>query len=149
MTESSTIRSSGRSSGAAQAERRFSSGRGCRILVRLVLAVALCAAAGKVRAQSSGGTSNRNPAAEAKAAEDGRGVFAQRCEVCHYSGSTAAKIGPGLKGLYARGKFADGKKVSDASLARWIEKGGKDMPGYADILKPAQIQALIAYLKTL
>ena len=78
----------------------------------------------------------------------GRIVFNQRCEICHFSESTAKKIGPGLKGLFARARFADGAKVNDASVARIIGEGGKDMPGYQGVLKPGQMQALIAYLKT-
>ncbi len=59
------------------------------------------------------------------------------------------KIGPGLKGLTARGKFSDGKKVDDESLKAWIEKGGKDMPGFKDSLNDAEIRDQIAYLRTL
>lgn len=79
----------------------------------------------------------------------GKTTFAQRCTICHYAESAAQKIGPGLAGLYARRKFANGKGVDDASLARWIESGGKNMPGFKDALKPNQIRDLIGYLKTL
>jgi mono/diheme cytochrome c family protein len=79
----------------------------------------------------------------------GQIIFNERCAICHYDRSEAQKIGPGLKGVYARGKFADGKKVDDAGLAGWIDKGGKDMPGLKDVLKPAEIRTLISYLKTL
>ena len=34
-------------------------------------------------------------------------------------------------------------------LAKWIEDGGKDMPGFNETLKPGQVRALIAYIKTL
>lgn len=53
-----------------------------------------------------------------------------------------------MKGLFKRGKYADGTKVDDESLTRWIEKGGKNMPGFPDSLSDAQLQDLIAYLKT-
>ena len=76
-------------------------------------------------------------------------VYEERCAICHFSDSTAKKIGPGLKSLYSRGKFADGKKVDDGTVASWIENGGKDMPGFKDSLKPEQIRALVAYLKSL
>ena len=78
----------------------------------------------------------------------GRIVFNQRCEICHFVDSNAQKIGPGLKGLFARARFADGKRVNDASVAAIIEEGGKDMPGYGGQLKSGQLQALIAYLKS-
>jgi mono/diheme cytochrome c family protein len=79
----------------------------------------------------------------------GKDLFNQHCASCHFPETTAQKIGPGLKGLYKRSAFADGKKVTDATVTRWIEAGGKDMPGFKETLKPEQIRALISYLKTL
>ena len=79
----------------------------------------------------------------------GQALFAQRCEICHFGASSAQKIGPGLKGLYARGKFAGGKKVDDNAVARWIQSGGDKMPGFAGTLAPNQVRPLIAYLRTL
>jgi mono/diheme cytochrome c family protein len=105
------------------------------------------AIAGAVLAQSSGkavAVSENAPETNA-----GRAIFNEHCALCHYDGSTAQKIGPGLKGLYARGRFADGKKADEAGLAAWIEIGGKDMPGLKEVLKPAEIRTLISYLKTL
>ncbi len=79
----------------------------------------------------------------------GKQLFQAKCAICHYSESAAKKIGPGLKGLSKLGKDSDGKPVDDASLRAWIEKGGKNMPGYKDALNPAKVRALVAYLKTL
>ena len=84
----------------------------------------------------------------AAAIDAGRNLFNQRCSICHFIDSSAAKIGPGLKGLFARARFTDGKKVTEASVAKVIGEGGKDMPGYDGLLKPGQLKALIAYLKT-
>jgi cytochrome c len=78
----------------------------------------------------------------------GKGLFDARCEICHFSASTAKKIGPGLKGVGTRGKFADGSRVDDDKLRRWIAKGGKNMPGFPD-LNADEVRDLIAYLKTL
>lgn len=86
---------------------------------------------------------------DSAAVKRGAQVYADTCEICHNSASIEKKIGPGLKGLSSRPKFSDGKKVDDASLRRWIEEGGKDMPGFKDHLNPEQIRDLIAYLKTL
>jgi mono/diheme cytochrome c family protein len=58
-------------------------------------------------------------------------------------------VGPGLKGLMARGKYVNGKKLDDESLRAWIENGGKDMPGFKGALKEDEIRDLVAYLKTL
>jgi mono/diheme cytochrome c family protein len=76
-------------------------------------------------------------------------VYKDRCAICHFSESDASKIGPGLKGLYKRGKFADRGKVDDASVENRILNGGKDMPPFRPVLPSNQVRDLIAYLKTL
>jgi cytochrome c len=95
-------------------------------------------------AQKSG-ASLINPATIAS----GSKIYAKQCEVCHYATSKAKKIGPGLANIYPGGKFANGKKVDDASMRVWIESGGKDMPGFNELLKPNEVRDLIAYLRTL
>jgi mono/diheme cytochrome c family protein len=118
--------------------------------IRLIT-VCLAAAAG-VSAQPQGIQPQGKAAAvsiESAGNARGQALFNERCAICHYDQSAAQKMGPGLKGIYARGKFADGKKVDDTSMAAWIEKGGKDMPGLKDVLQPAEIRTLINYLKTL
>ena len=79
----------------------------------------------------------------------GKQVYGQRCEICHYSTSTEKKIGPGLAGLMKRERFRNGMKADDENLRRVVERGGKDMPGFRNSLKSAQIRDLIAYVKTL
>jgi len=106
-------------------------------------------AAASVLGQSAPKNVPRGKAAPSAAVVHGKKVYDAQCEVCHFDHSTKKKIGPGLKGLMARGKFADGKKVDDETLRAWIEKGGKDMPGFKDNLNDAEIRDLIAYLKTL
>jgi cytochrome c len=123
---------------------------------RRILAVAFLAAgilyAPKVKAQLNNASSSQQAAKAAASPSEvpaGKTTFDRRCAICHYPASSAQKIGPGLKALYARRQFADGEKVDDAGITRWIESGGKNMPGFKDALKPIQIRALIAYLKTL
>jgi cytochrome c len=123
-----------------------------------VLALLLCSAATTAFAQSSasasagrgsaGPNSTRQSSRAAAAIDAGRIIFNQRCEICHFIDSNAQKIGPGLKGLFARARFADGTRVNEASVGAMIGEGGKDMPGYQGQLKPGQLQALIAYLKS-
>jgi cytochrome c len=79
----------------------------------------------------------------------GKAAYATYCGICHLSDSTEKKIGPGLKGLGKREKFADGNKIDDASLRAWIEKGGKTMPSFKDTLRVEEIRNLMVYLKTL
>ena len=75
-------------------------------------------------------TTDSQPAEDLLAVARGRAIYRDRCAICHFSDSNAGKIGPGLKGIYKRGKFANGGKVDDASMERWIVKGGKDMPPF-------------------
>jgi cytochrome c len=118
-----------------------------RRLLPLLVAAGLLVAVSAVSAQTG---SKGQPLSKASDSESsGKGIYQQRCASCHFSDSTAQKIGPGLKGLYARGIFADGKKVEDSSMAKWIELGGKNMPGFKDALKPEQVRTLILYVKTL
>lgn len=79
----------------------------------------------------------------------GKKIYAKQCGVCHFAGSTAKKVGPGLKDIYARGKYVGGKKVDDASMRAWIELGGKNMPPLKDVLKAEEIRDLLAYLHSI
>ncbi len=76
-------------------------------------------------------------------------VYKDRCAICHFNESQAKKIGPGLAGIYKRGKFTDGGKVDDAAMEKWILNGGKNMPPFKSVLNPTQVRDLIVYLKTL
>jgi mono/diheme cytochrome c family protein len=114
--------------------------------VVLLAAVSVLGQSAPQSAKKSGARSKPAPSATVARGEK---VYDTQCEVCHFDHSTKKKIGPGLKGLMARGKFSDGKKVDDESLRAWIEKGGKDMPEFKDSLNDAEMRDLIAYLKTL
>lgn len=98
---------------------------------------------------------NAAPPSEAAAeqptgtATKGKVVYSRHCGICHYPTTTQKKVGPGLKEIYKRGKFADGKKVDDASMRKWIEEGGKQMPPYKNLVSRQEMADLIAYLKTL
>lgn len=120
-------------------------------IASMILGGMCLAAAGLPSAQTpaKNGSASKQPAASAAQVEEGRKAYEAKCAVCHYEKSAAKKIGPGLLGLAKRGKYADGKPVDDASLRVWIEKGGKNMPGFKDSLKAEQVRDLIAYLKSL
>jgi cytochrome c2 len=82
-------------------------------------------------------------------AAKGKEVFEQ-CSVCHNSDSTEAKMGPGLKGLFKKGKLqSNGKPVNDANVVEKINDGGNGMPAYKDQLNDDDRANLIAFLKTL
>jgi cytochrome c len=149
--------------------RRWKSGRGwARIAVqaragggchsmrrsRVIYVLSILVLAGLAAAQSNtqeGKARSRPEMSATREAQIKRGkqVYDVYCGICHHPSSEEKKIGPGLKGIYKRGKFEDGKKVDDASMRTWIEKGGKDMPAFEETLTREEINALIAYLKTL
>lgn len=79
----------------------------------------------------------------------GKDVFEQNCAVCHNSDSTDVKMGPGLKGLFKKGKLTSGIAVSEASVRAKIDAGGNGMPSYKDILSDTEKNDVVAYLKTL
>ena len=93
--------------------------------------------------KKSGGT---NGAAVAR----GKALFDSKCSICHYADNDQKKIGPGLKGISKRGTFTvNNNKVTDETLKTWIENGDTLMPPFKDVLEPAQIKDVIAYVKTL
>jgi mono/diheme cytochrome c family protein len=82
-------------------------------------------------------------------AAKGKDVFEQ-CSVCHNADSTERKMGPGLKGLFKKGKLdSNGKPANDANVIEKINEGGNGMPAYKDMLTDDEKANLIAYLKTL
>jgi len=96
------------------------------------------------------GNNGGKPASNAAAVARGKTLFQQKCSVCHYDTSDQKKIGPGLKGLSKRGVFSvNGNKITDDSLKTWIENGDQLMPPFKEVLEPAQIKDVIAYVKTL
>src|SRR6266478_7490547 len=71
----------------------------------------------------------------------GRQVFAQSCGVCHLQPSLGVKTyGPMLNKTTAAG--------NDEVMRAFIVNGNDRMPAFKYYLKPAEIDAIIAYLKT-
>ena len=81
-------------------------------------------------------------------AAKGKEVFEQ-CAMCHNADSDEKKMGPGLKGLFKKGKLSDGKPANESNIRARIDEGGTGMPGFKDVLDDQQKDDLIAYLKTL
>jgi uncharacterized membrane protein len=76
-------------------------------------------------------------------------IFSSRCSVCHYADKSETKIGPGFKGLFQRGQLPVSKKpVTEAAIKNQLRSPIDKMPPFLD-LSPEEIQALVAYLKTL
>ena len=118
----------------------------------VVLGIAVLAVSGAVFAQDPDAKppAKKSTGGSAAAAARGKDVFDKKCGVCHYADSDAKKIGPGLKGIGKRGTFSvNNNKVTDESLRTWIENGDNLMPPFKDVLEPAQIKDVVAYVKTL
>ncbi len=98
-------------------------------------------------------------------AEAGRRVTElMGCVACHSTdGTTVGKVGPTWKGMFGqrRAIAGQGEIVADeaylresildppAKVVRGFEKGDVGMPSYEGVLTPAQVDALVAYLKSL
>jgi mono/diheme cytochrome c family protein len=87
------------------------------------------------------------PSAPAQADElnakqlQGRQIFAQSCGVCHLQPSLGVKTyGPPLSKTSAAG--------NDAVMRVIIANGSDRMPAFKHYLKPAEIDAIVAYLRT-
>ena len=116
-------------------------------IVSLVAVFGVLVLAGALVAQDS---SKKSSGGNAAAVSRGKSLFQQKCAVCHYDNSDQKKIGPGLKGLSKRGTFTvNGNKITDDSLKTWIENGDQLMPPFKEVLEPAQIKDVIAYVKSL
>ena len=71
----------------------------------------------------------------------GRQVFAQSCGICHLQPSLGVKTyGPLLNKAAAAG--------NDEVMRAFIVNGTDRMPAFKHYLKPAEIDAIIAYVKT-
>jgi mono/diheme cytochrome c family protein len=79
----------------------------------------------------------------------GQMLFNQKCAFCHFTDSTATKVGPGLKGLFKKEKMTvSGWPMTPESVRRQLQTPFKQMPPF-DSLTEEQIQALVDYLQSL
>jgi len=82
-------------------------------------------------------------------AAEGAMIFKQNCSACHLTDSTATKVGPGLKGIFERDTFpVSGWPVSEENFRKQLQQPFDKMPPFGH-LPTEQVEALIAYLKTL
>jgi cytochrome c len=115
-----------------------------------LLTIAVATTVFGLQLQTSRAQSAPPAAAAAGSATAGKAVFGEKCAMCHNDDSTDKKIGPGLKGLYTRGTFTtSGNKITDESVTAFIQAGSGMMPPFKDVLEPASLRDVVAYLKTL
>ncbi len=88
-------------------------------------------------------------------AKAGKKVFDENCTMCHFANQTTKKIGPGLKGILKDKELPySHKPATVANVRKQIEDGNMQaqpmpMPPFGNKLSKAQLNDLIAYLKTL
>jgi len=81
--------------------------------------------------------------------DTGRALFTQYCSSCHLSDSTERKVGVGLKGIMKHPTLPiSGQPATEKNIRKLLQMGFQDMPPFPD-LKQEEVEALIAYLKTL
>ena len=75
--------------------------------------------------------------------DEGRRLFVQHCNLCHWKIqiNVAAPFGP----LITRAVLEGGK---EAQIKAQIANGSPNMPGYKVMFEPAQIDAIVEYIKT-
>jgi cytochrome c6 len=86
--------------------------------------------------------------APANADDKSAALYKQKCAACH--GADGKGDTPAGKSMKAR-SFADPDvaKMSDDELAGAIEKGKGKMPAYSKSMKPEELKAMVAYIRSL
>lgn len=79
----------------------------------------------------------------------GRKVFNEDCAICHSAYTSKKLNGPSLKGLYKKKAMPSGAPPTDERIRATIDRGRGMMPGFGGLLSPQEVEALLAYLKTL
>src|ERR1700683_1590285 len=80
----------------------------------------------------------------------GRKLYDNYCDRCHRPYSTKGRKGPGLKRLFQHPYLPlSGLPANDERVTEIIRTGRHEMPGYSQILRPQDMQDLLAYLHTL
>ena len=114
-----------------------------------VIAVAVAAivlfAAARSGPESGGHTRGTQQTPEAL----GQAVFADNCAGCHYTDSLETQKGPGLKALFQRETLpASGREPTAEHVRNQIRNPYQDMPAFPGLTE-AQVDGVVAYLKTL
>jgi mono/diheme cytochrome c family protein len=79
----------------------------------------------------------------------GRHVFDANCARCHEPYSRHGLHGPSLHNLYQKQYMPSGMPANDDRITEVIVRGRAKMPAFGGTLSAPQIDALLAYLKTL
>ena len=122
---------------------------GATLAMSVAMSVAMIAAAPqKSKGHAKKTASSAKTSEPAGDAAKGKEVFEQ-CAPCHNADSNEKKVGPALKGLFAKSKMETGKKPTAANVLAKIDEGGNGMPAYKETLSAEEKNNLMAYLRTL
>ena len=111
-----------------------------RLVPGLLLLLTLVALPGRAQNQSQS-QNQKAPANLTDQQRQGRQILAQACSVCHLPAGPGAKTyGPALN----KTTLPD----DDEAIRQTINEGNTRMPGFQYFLQPAQVDAVIAYLRT-
>ena len=83
--------------------------------------------------------------ADSERVKRGEAVFSRHCPICHLG--RPSKENPFI-GKNLRGILKNVKPEQETAVQESIQKGSDKMPGFRYTLTPAQIEDLMAYLKT-
>lgn len=123
-----------RSAGRADADIRHEMNR--RTMKKLITILATCIVIAAPSAFAGG------------SGADGTAVYKAKCAMCH--GPDGAGQTPMGKNLKVRAlASADVQQQTDAELTKWITDGKGKMPAYKAKLTPADIDAVVAFIRTL
>ena len=81
---------------------------------------------------------------------EGKLIFDRQCAICHHADRLEPKLGPGLKGLL-KGEFfpTSGQPATPENVRRQLLEPMGGMPSFKTALGEEDIEALLAYLRTL
>ena len=115
----------------------FMQHRSFRSIALSLISAAVFAVSMGLQSSSAGPNS---AAAKAKLVKAGKALYTKNCQPCHAENGKGGKKAPKLQGITA----------SDARITKMVTNGKPgQMPAFGEKLKPTDIKALIAYLRSL
>lgn len=90
--------------------------------------------------------------ATAQDAAKGKTVFETNCSICHEAESETTKVGPGLKEWFKKPPHDfNGKQHThnEETLREQVKNGSNAMPPMGSLVSDADLNDLVAYIKTL
>ena len=78
----------------------------------------------------------------------GKELF-RSCSGCHHTDTDARKMGPSLRSLFGKVLLRNGKRANEENVRTIIQEGWNGMPSFMYTFRPAELDDLMAYLKTL